>query len=197
MGMFGFLATLVSGGFFVTQNLKETEYVANNREVARKDGKVTYADGKGRDYLTSTGEQVLVQSGKIYSLKNTNQVLYDMNQVYYAEENQKRLAEAKKDGKKYILSYYHPNSAVSRGYSPYTTEISTMKPFSLLYDVRYYNGYHWIYYKQYLTGNGKLEKLEQINEEEFKELGGCVPNYITPETYFYKKICRCFVMTNI
>ena len=104
------------------------------------------------------------------------------------EENQKAFEKAREEGKKYILFYYHPNSESDRGYSPYKTEISTMKPFELLYDVVPSKGYHWVYYKKYITGSGKFESLVTIDEKEFEELGGYKPNYMTPEQYFYKKM---------
>lgn len=188
MGLFGFFATLLSGGVYVAEDLKETNYTSNKREQARIDGKVTYTDGKGKDYLTSTGEQVYIQGGKAYSLKNTGQVLYDMNKAYYMEENQKALNEAKEKGKKYISFYYHPNPESSSGYSSYKTEISTMKPFRLSYDVIPCKGYHWVYYKEYITGSGKFESLVTIDEKEFEELGGYRTICMTPEEYFYKKM---------
>lgn len=188
MGLFGILATLFSAGVYTVDSIKSENYTASNRERAKKEGKITYADNKGRDYLTSTGEQVHIYGGKVYSLKNSGQVLYDMNKTYYTEENQKAFEKARKEGKKYISFYYHPNSESSRGYSPYKTEISTMKPFELLYDVVPSKGYHWVYYKKYITGSGKFESLVTIDEKEFEELGGYKPSYMTPEQYFYKKM---------
>lgn len=191
MGLFGLLATLFSTGVYTVDSIKSANYTVSNREKARQEGKITYGDGKGRDYLTSTGEQVHVYGGKVYSLKNSGQVLYDMNKAYFMEQNKQALEEAKAEGKKYIQSYYHPNPKADRGYSAYKTELSTLKPVNIFYDAIPQKGcqeYKWIYYKDYLNGSGEHVSLISINEKEFTELGGLKPSYITPEQYFYQKI---------
>lgn len=185
MGLFGFFATLFSGGVYMAEDLKFTSDTANRREIARREGKVTYSDGRGRDYFTATGEQVHIQGGKVYSLKNTGQVLYDMNREYYMEWNQKTLEEAKAKGKKYMFSYYHPNPDTDRGYSSYPTEVATLKRFEVK-PIVYKNkdkGCAWdfAFYKYYYDGKQRGEGIK-ITKKEFEELGGSVMG-MTPEEY--------------
>ena len=100
MGLFGMFATMFSGGVYAVESCKEANYTSKQREQARLDGKITYSVN-GKDYLTSTGEQVFVWGGQVKSLK-TGQIVYDMNKEYYMEQNRKAVAEAKEKGKKYI-----------------------------------------------------------------------------------------------
>lgn len=57
---------------------QDAQYTANNREEARKAGRLTYGDGKGNEYLVSTGEKVYTHDGKIYSTKH-----YDIMDLFF------------------------------------------------------------------------------------------------------------------
>ena len=187
MGLFGMFATMFTGGVYAVESCKEDNYTSKQREQARLDGKITYSVN-GKDYLTSTGEQVFVWGGQVKSLK-TGQIVYDMNKEYYMEQNRNALAEAKAKGKKYIRFYYHADPNSDRGYSSYPTEVSTLKRFEV-YPIVYKNkdkGYIWdfAFYKRYYNGSELGDSIE-ITREEFEELGGDLMG-MTPEQYEEQK----------
>ena len=187
MGLFGVFATMFSGGVYAVESCKEASYTSSQREQARRDGKVTYSVN-GKDYLTSTGEQVFVWGGQVKSLK-TGKIVYDMHKEYYMEQNKKAIADAKAKGKKYMNFYYHPDVNSDRGYSSYPTEVSTLKRFKV-YPIVYKNkdkGYIWdfAFYKRYYNGNELGDSIE-ITREEFEELGGDLRG-MTPEQYEEQK----------
>lgn len=179
------LATMFSGGVYAVESCKESRYAASQREQARLDGEITYSVN-GKDYLTATGEQVFVWNGQIKSLK-TGKIIYDINKENVRKHNNKYLEETKTEGAKYISSYkiYNPEN---QKYESYTVELSTMKPYELVYkSISKGDEFEWIYYKKYLKDNGWMEDLVRINEKEFKELGGYIPYNLTPEEHFYLK----------
>lgn len=183
MSFLGIFASLFSGGVYVVESCKDASYATSQREQAWREKRMTYSVN-GKDFLTSTGEQVFVWGGKIKSLK-TGQIIYDMNEANSIEQNQKYIMEAKTYGKKYICSYkiYNPET---QKYESRTVELSTMKPYELEYDSQSVNGkFEWICYKKYLKNNGWMESLVRISKEEFDELGGYIPFGLSPREYFY------------
>ena len=184
MGLFGLLLTAASGGVLYADSCKNSYENTSNRERARREGKVTYSVN-GSDYLTSTGEKVFIQGGKVYSLKQHGLVLYDMYKESYTEQNKKYVEEAKQQGKKYA-SFYRVYNPKTNTYNTRQVELSTMKPFELSYDSNpKAGGFEWIYYKTYLKNDGFVENVVSITKEEFEELGGYIPCGLTPTQYFY------------
>lgn len=180
MGLFGVFATIFSGGVLFAETCKDASYAANNREAARQSGRLTYGDGKGNEYLVSTGEKVYTRDGKIYSSKQYGLVLHDGWKQYYMERNEKELADAKEKGKKYALLYY-PDPNGQNGYSSHYTELSTMKRFTIS-KVTYLNkgNWDWGFSKFYYNGNDKYSgESIIITRKEYEELGGYVP-YMSP-----------------
>ena len=175
MGWFGFFSTLCSGGVVAADTMKNAYYEGENRERARQEGKVTYSDGRGNDYLVSTGEKVLVRNGKVYSLKHSGVVLYDLAKENYAAINSKTIEEARLKGKK-CARIYLPCESSASGYNNFLVEISTRRRYEV-YPIVYLNkGIHnwdFAYYKCYLTNDGKrVGDSIKIDKQEFEALGG-------------------------
>lgn len=188
MGLFGVFATIFSGGVLLAETVKESNYAANQREQARKEGKVTYGVN-GHDYLTSTGEQVFVRGGKVYSMKNHGVVLHDMNMEYYNGRNEENIQKAKEKDKKYAM-YYFPDVNAERGYSCHNIELATMKRYQvdvIVYMNKEIHNWDFGFYKQYYTDNGERLESVKITRKEFEELGGYLPYRITPLEYEEKK----------
>lgn len=186
MSFFGIFASMLSGGILLGETLRDANYASNNREEARQQGRLTYGDGKGNEYLVSTGEKVYTHGGKIYSVKHPTVVIHDGWKQYYEERNAKELAEAKEKCKKYALLYY-PDPNGQNGYSGHSTELSTMKRF-VIDKVVYYNkeihDWDWSFFKHYYNGDSKFGgESVMLTRKEFEELGGYVPYGVTPREY--------------
>ena len=185
MSFFGIFASIFSGGVLFTDTCKDAQYIANNREEAKRLGRLTYGDGKGHEYLVSTGEKVYTNGGKIYSLKNPTTVIHDGWKQYYAEQNEKELANAKSKDKKYVLLYY-PDSKGKNGYSSHNIELSTMKRFrvdKVVYMNKEIHDWDWAFFKHYYKENDKYDgESIKISRKEYEELGGYIP-HITPAEY--------------
>ena len=106
------------------------------------------------------------------------------------ERNEKELADAKEKGKKYALLYY-PNSNAQNGYSSHTTELATMKKFTVDKVVYLNKGnWDWGFSKKYYNGNDKYDgERITITRKEYEELGGYVP-YMSPEEYQKQEMIR-------
>lgn len=185
MSFFGVFASLFSSGVLFAESCKDAQYAANNREEARQQGRLTYGDGKGNDYLVSTGERVYTNGGKIYSVKHPTVVIHDGWKQYYEERNAKELAEAKEKCKKYALLYY-PDINANNGYSGHYTELSTMKRFTvdkIVYFNKEIHDWDWSFFKTYYNGDSKYGENVKISRKEFEELGGYVPYGVTPKEY--------------
>lgn len=185
MSFFGIFASIFSGGVLLAETCKDAQYAANSRDEARKTGRLTYGDGKGNEYLVSTGEKIYTYDGKIYSKKHPTTVLYDMKQDYYSQLNKKSIEDAKRDGKKKVLlSFFNEESP--NGYSNALVEISTMRRFKV-YPIVYMNkeihDWDFAFYKEYFTNDGKRDESVKITRKEFEELGGYIPYGITPKEY--------------
>lgn len=186
MSFFGVFASLFSGGVLLVETCKDAQYATNNREEARRKGKLTYGDGKGNEYLVSTGEKVYTHGGKVYSVKHPTTVLHDGWKQYYMDKNTKALTEARESGKKYIMLYY-PDPNGQNGYSGHYTELSTMKRFTVdkvVYLNKEIHDWDWAFFKKYYNGDSQYggESIE-ITRKEFEELGGYIPYGVTPEQY--------------
>ena len=182
MGLFGFLATLFSGGIVLGSNAIEASHTADNRQKAKQNGEPWYVDGRGNTYLTSTDEKVYVTNGTAYSLKHHGVILYDG----YAEENKKIIARESAAGKKYALLYRRDEN--SRCGSVWErTELSTMKKYEVSL-ITYYNkeigDWDFSFYKNYLDReNHRIGESIKITREEFEELGGFIPHNMTARQY--------------
>lgn len=185
MSFFGIFASLFSSGVLFVETCKDAQYTSNSKEEARKNGRLTYGNGKGNEYLVSTDEKVYTFGGNIYSAK-THTVIHDGWKEYYMNSNAKTLAETKESDKKYALLYY-PDPNGQNGYSCHLTELSTMKRFTID-KVVYYNkeihDWDWAFFKNYYNGDSKFggESIK-LTRKEFEELGGYVPCSITPREY--------------
>lgn len=185
MGLFGVFASLFSGGVLLVETCKDGQYAQNSREEARRNGRLTYGDGKGNEYLVSTGEKVYTHGGKIYSKKHPTTVLYDMKQDYYNQLNKKNIEEAKREGRKRVLLSF-PNEDSPNGYSNAWVEVSTMRRFKvhlIVYMNKEIHDWDFAFYKEYFTNDGKRDGDVKITRKEFEELGGYIPYGITPREY--------------
>ena len=182
MGLFGFLATLLSGGIVLGSKAIEASYTTDNRQKARQNGNPYYTDGRGNTYLTSTGEKVYVTNGTAYSLKHHGVILYDG----YAEENKKIIARERAAGKKYAHLYRRDEKS-RYGFVWEQTELSTMKKYEV-FPIVYYNkeisDWDFSFYKRYLDRDGYgIGESIKITREEFEELGGFIPYGMTASQY--------------
>jgi hypothetical protein len=190
MGLFGIFATLFSGSVYAAESIKDSKFTSVQKEKAIKNGNATYGDGKGNDYLTSTGEKAFVYGGKVYSAKNPNVVLRDLTKEHYESENTKELNEARLNGRKWAYINL-PNPKTSRGYSLHKVEVSTGKPYEVsvvVYLNMEINDWDFAFYKKYLNNdrsrNGESIK---ITRKEFEELGGYLSPTMTPSKYMEEK----------
>lgn len=185
MSFFGIFASMLSGGILFGETLKDSYYASNNREEARHQGRLTYGDDKGNEYLVSTGEKVYTHGGKVYSKKHPTTVLYDMKQDYYNQSNKKSIEDAKRECRKKVLLSF-PNEESPNGYSNAWVEVSTMRRFKvhpIVYMNKEINDWDFAFYKEYFTNEGKRDGDVEITRKEFEELGGYIPYGITPKEY--------------
>ena len=185
MSFFGVFASIFSGGVLLVESFKDAQYASNSRKEAIRNGRLTYGNGKGDEYLVSTDEKVYTHGGNIYSKKN-HTVLHDGWKQYYMDRNTKALTEAKESGKKHAMLYY-PDPNGQNGYSGHSTELSTMKRF-VIDKVVYYNkeihDWDWSFFKHYYNGDSKFGgESVRLTRKEFEELGGYVPYGVTPREY--------------
>lgn len=186
MSLFGIFASFFSGGVWFAESCKDAQYKSNSREEAKRQGRLTYGDGKGNEFLVSTGEKVYTYDGKIYSKKHPTTVLHDGWKQYYMDINTRNLTEAKEKGKKYA-SLYYPDSKGKNGYSYHTTELATMKRFTVdkvVYLNKEIHDWDWAFFKKYYNGDSQYggESIK-ITRKEFEELGGYIPYGVTPKQY--------------
>ena len=187
MSFFGIFASMLSGGILLGETLKDSHCASNNREDARRQGRLTYGDFKGNEYLVSTGEKVYTYGGKIYSKKHPTTVLYDMKQDYYNQLNKKSIEEAKREGRKRVLLSY-PNEDSPNGYSNAWVEVSTMRRFKvhpIVYMNKEIHDWDFAFYKEYFTNDGKRDGDVKITRKEFEELGGNIPYNMNASEYLY------------
>lgn len=185
MSFFGIFASVLSGGILFGETLKDSHYASNNREEARQQGRLTYGDGKGNEYLVSTGEKVYTHGGKVYSKKHPTTVLYDMKQDYYSQSNKESIEDAKREGRKRVLLSFQ-NEDSPNGYSNAWVEVSTMRRFKvhpIVYMNKEIHDWDFAFYKEYFTNDGKRDGDVKITRKEFEELGGYIPYGITPKEY--------------
>lgn len=173
MGLFGLLATMLTGGALLGDSIKDMSYASEQRQKAIRNGKLTYGDGKGHDYLTSTGERVYSYGGQIRTVKD-NRLILDYEQERYKKDNEFEMERAKKFGYKFVRLYY-PEFDNKR----YYVELSTMKRYYLMrVDSVKGDTYYKIYYKQNkatvtsVLSNEEREEKIKITKEEYEELAG-------------------------
>lgn len=186
MGLFGVLASVFSCGVLVVDTAQGNSFMAEQKQKAVRDGRMTYGDGRGNEYLVSTGEKVYTHGGKIYSAKHPTVVLYDMVQEYCDRQTKDSIRKAQEKGEKRTLITL-PNVNSPSGYSNYYVEVSTMKRFKvypIVYLSRETHRWEFAFYKQYLTNDGHSDgDSVKITRKEFEELGGYIPYNMDASEY--------------
>lgn len=174
MGLFGLFATIITGGVYTAESIKNANYNRESKERAIQRGSKTYMDYKGNDYLVSTGERVYESNGQLKSLK-TGRVIIDYNKERERSINGEAIAKAKSEGKKYARLLF---TEFSNRY--YYVELSTMKRYYLK-DNHIGNEAHYykVYYpygreKSSISMYDPKEEAVEITQKEFKDLGGFV-----------------------
>lgn len=173
MGWFGMLLNLFSVGVYAGKILKEAHHDGCNKEKAKNNDAYTYIDSHGYDRLTSTGERVCYNQGKIYSTK-TGAVLRDTLADEFFRRNKESLEYANNCGKKYVYLIYAKDGNWNNRYTC-KTEISSMNQYKL--DIEPGIKGDWIYYKIYQDPI----KCVAITKQEFIDLGGNPPYISTSE----------------
>lgn len=178
MGLFGLIATLITGGAYTKDAIRDINHESKNREKAKRNHSLMYTDSHGHDRLTTSSEKVCYHGGKVYSLKHPNVILYDTKAEYYSRVNKEAIEYAKSQGKKYARLHYAKENDWNDTYYC-TTELSTMKK----YETGLFALGDWQYFKHYKEYNGYLQTVEtqRISLEEYKELGGLVPQISASE----------------
>lgn len=172
MGLFGVLASIITGGTFIVDSAKNASFNCERKQKSIQNGEITWTDYKGNDYLVSTGEQVFSHGGKLRSVK-TGKVIIDYNKERERTINTEAIAKAKSEGKKYARLLF---TDFNNRY--YYVELSTMKRYYL--QSSHVGTSSWYYKNYYPCGREKSslfsfdpkEEKIQITKEEFVELGG-------------------------
>ena len=125
MSLFGLFATIITGGAVLRDACSDASFDAKSKQEAIRDGRITWMDSHGNDYLVSTGEKVFYHGGKLKSVK-TGRIIVDYDVERDKTLNAEEIRKAKEKNKKYaILRYPEFN------HKSFYTELSTMKRYGL------------------------------------------------------------------
>lgn len=171
MSLLGLIATVITGGAVFRDACSDASFDAKSKQEAIRDGRLTWMDSHGNDYMVSTGEKVFYHDGKLKSVK-TGRVIVDYELERTKTYNEEELRRAKENNKKYAeLRYPEFNN------KSFYTELSTMKRYGL-YGSKSCTGYEKYEKYYYLPGKDKVigtpanDNPIEITREEYEELGG-------------------------